>query len=152
MQQKLSPENYVKTKARNLPIGDCYINKDWKESGLASIFVSRKHSNGNVTLGIYLVDTYARGTKDTLFKFNIIHSEFEAIIKREHGAELILIEYVLAHNIIYGANAYAEEHGFKVNKAFNLTQYILEEDTEDIALIEIEFGKDGKPLYIGDMI
>ena len=29
-----------------------------------------------------------------------------------------------------------------------MTQYILEEDTEDIELIDIECGKDGQPFYI----
>lgn len=59
------------------------------------------------------------------------------------------IDYNLAHNIIYGGNEYAEEHGFKIHKDFEkLTQYILEVDDDKIPLIDVEFGKDGKPLVI----
>jgi hypothetical protein len=59
------------------------------------------------------------------------------------------IDYSLAHNIIWSAVDYAEEFGFKPHKDFtNTTQFFLEEDTDDIALIEIECGKDGKPFYI----
>ena len=54
----------------------------------------------------------------------------------------------MAHNIIYGAIAYAEDLGFKPEKDWALSQFILEEDTEDIELIEVEFGKDGKPCFI----
>lgn len=59
--QKLSPENYIRQKARSLPIYECWITSNWKNSGLASICISRIHSNGNLTLGMYLVDLYCLG-------------------------------------------------------------------------------------------
>ena len=43
--QMLSPENYIRTKARTLPLYECWINTDWKEGSQASCIVSRKHSN-----------------------------------------------------------------------------------------------------------
>jgi len=148
MLQKLSPENYIKTRVRKLPIASCYINGDWKECGLANVFVLRKHSNGNVTVGVFLVDLYARGTKDTVYKFNIPMKEFQDLADTSHEGQVIPVTYALAHNIIYGANEFAEENGFKISKTFNLTQNILEEDTEDIEFIDIEFGKDGKVFLI----
>jgi hypothetical protein len=35
--QMLSPENYIKTKARSLPIYECIINADWEESKTAMV-------------------------------------------------------------------------------------------------------------------
>ncbi len=58
------------------------------------------------------------------------------------------ITYDEAHNIIYGAIAYAEELGINPDKSFAITQYLLEEDTEDMPLIEYEFGKDDKPFLV----
>jgi len=147
-QKQPTPENYIRTRARNLPVESCYLNIDWKESGLASIIVARKHTNGNFTIGIYLVDLFALGTKDTYFRFNIPPQDLDELIERMGDGHLIKADYALVHNIIYGANAYAEDNGFTVCKEFSLTRFILEEDTEDIELIEIEFGKHGKPLLI----
>jgi hypothetical protein len=52
--------------------------------------------------------------------------------------------YEEAHNRVWGSIAYAEEAGIRPDKSFNLTQYILEEDTDDVPLIEYEYGKNGK--------
>jgi len=147
-QKQPTPENYIRTRARNLPVESCYLNQKWKESGLASIIVARKHTNGNFTTGIYLVDLFALGTKDTYFRFNIPPHELDELIERMSTEQMIKADYVLVHNIIYGANAYAEDNGFTVCKEFALTRFILEEDTEDIELIEIEFGNQGNPFLI----
>ena len=42
IQLPLSPENYIKTRVRNLPLGKCYINKDWYEMGMATFLL---HAN-----------------------------------------------------------------------------------------------------------
>lgn len=144
--KQLSPENYIKTRARTLPLDQCFVNADWKETGLANVIVTRKHTNGNFTFGVYLVDMYALGTKDTFFNFNQPISVINEILS---GADFVQLDYDLAHNIIYGGNEYAEDHGFKIHKDFaKLTQYILEIDDERVPLIDLEFGKNGKPLVI----
>lgn len=147
-QKQPTPENYIRTRARSLPVESCYLNHNWKESGLASIIVVRKHTNGNFTIGIYLVDLFALGTKDTFFRFNIPAHELDELIEKANTEQMIKADYALVHNIIYGANAYAEDNGFTVCKEFSLTRFVLEEDTEDIELIEIEFGNQGKPFLI----
>ncbi len=151
----LSPEKYILTRARSLPISNCYVNSNWQEIGMANIMVTRKHSNGNFTLGIYLVDTFALGVKVTFYRFNMTPQNFEILLNNfrdiyENGEESLIekTDYVIVHNIIYGAIAFAEEHGYHPSKDFNLTKHILEEDDENTELIEYEFGKDGKPVFI----
>ena len=68
--KQLSPKKYIETKVRNLPIYKCLVNKDWDEARIAEIIVMRKHANGNVTAGVYLVDLLCLGIKDTFFFFN----------------------------------------------------------------------------------
>ena len=150
-QQQMSPKNYILTgRTRKLPIGECWISPDWKEAGMCTIVVTRQHSSGNLTFGVYLVDTFCLGLKNTNAIFNKPDYEYEDYFDKifdAHGGREP-IDYVLAHNIIYGAIAYAEDLGFKPDKDWVLSQMILEDDTDDVALIEVEFGKDGKPFFI----
>jgi len=150
MAKMLSPENYIRQRARNLPIDECWVNKDWKEDGLANLTVARKHTNGNFTIGIYLVDLKCLGIKDAHALFNLYPQEYLEILDQHRMKfEIEKIEYTLAHNIIYAGLEYAQEYGFKPHKDFELAKYIIEEDTEDIELIEIDCGGDeGQPLYI----
>jgi len=144
---QLSAEKYIKTQARLLPIAECVINKDWETAGMCNILVARKHKNGNLTIGMFLVDTYCLGPKDVLYEFNLSPEKYDEW-KGKLADGIVACDYVLAHNIIYGAIAYAEDYGFKPHKDFDIAQYILEEDNEDIELIEIKFGQDGMPCYV----
>ena len=151
--QLLSPENYIRQKSRNLPIYECRINSDWKEGQLASIILSRVHSNGNISFSIYLVDLGCLGVKDSLYYFNMPSDEYQDYIEKfEDKLPSETISYELAHNIVYAGIQFAEEYGFKPCKEFtSVTKYMLEEDTDGIELIEIEVGaEDGNPLYINN--
>jgi hypothetical protein len=61
---------------------------------------------------------------------------------------LISVSYELAHNIVYAGLEFAKELGFNPHKDFSVAKYILEEDTDEVELIQIECGKNGKPLYV----
>ncbi len=150
---KLSPKKYIIRKAKTLPLGKCYINDNWKESGMANIIVTRRHADGFLTYGVYLVDLFALGTKDCFWRIHDSKYDFEELKEKivAEDMELIEIKYVLAHNIIYGANAFAEDHGFQLHPDFKIAEHILLEDTEDIPLIDIEFGKGGEPLLINTL-
>lgn len=146
----LSPENYIRQKARTLPIHECWINSDWDEGRMAYIIIARKHTNGNFTVGTYLVDLNCLGVKDAYHYFNISDVEYNEIISRtKSNQEIKLVSYPLVHNIIYAGIEFAEKYGFKPHKDYtSVTKYILEEDTEEIEFIDIECGENGKPSYI----
>ena len=148
--QMLSPENYIRKKARSLPIHECWITENWEDSGMANIVIARSHTNGNITFCIYLVDLYCLGVKDSIYNFNTPKTEYRSFIEKfSSGMAIELVEYALVHNIIFAAVEFAEDFGFKPCKDFtSLTEFMLEEDNEDIELIEIECGKNGKPLYV----
>ncbi len=146
----LSPENYIRQKARNLPVYECWLNSKWKEEGLAYITISRRHTTGNLTMGIFLVDLRCLGVKDAGYSFNISESEYtEHIAATRERMNIEKTSYTLVHNIVYAGIEYAEEFGFKPHKDYtSVAGYLLEEDTDEIELIEIECGSGGKPLYI----
>lgn len=148
--QKQSPENYIRKNARNLPLHECWINSNWDEGGIANILISRKHKSGNITACYYLVDLYCLGVKDTHYNFNITEELYNSHVEKfQMGVGGIMIEYTLAHNIIFSSLEFADKYGFTpINSFETITEYFLEEDNEDIDLIEIECGKDGKPFYV----
>ena len=143
-QQLLSDEQFIKQKARTLPIETCYISSDMQKYGEGHVAIIRRHPNDKFTIGMFLVDIFCLGVKDSFCRVRMDKFDYEELmehLKNEHPKE---ISYEEAHNWIYGAIAFAEEAGITPDKSFNLSKYILEEDTEDIPLIEYEFGKDGK--------
>ena len=146
---QLSPENYIRQKARNLPVYECLVNGDWEDSKMVNVVVSRLHANGNITAGFFLVDLYCLGVKNTTYFFNYSPVEYKEQIQKMMHLSIKQIPYELAHNIVFAGLAYASELGFNPHKEFtSLTRFILEEDTEDVELIEIECGRNGKPFYM----
>jgi len=138
-------EAQIRTRARSLSIDKCYINNDWEKAQMAAILISRKHSNGNITLGNFLVDLKLRGVKDCFYRFNESPLRMEEIRQR-HPKLLEECDYNLVHNIIYAGLEFAEDYGFEPHKNFKTAQYILEEDSDDIPLIEIPLGDNGIPV------
>lgn len=147
---KLSPKQYIKTKARDLPIHECLINDDWQVSGIANVILARKHKGGNITWASYLVDILCLGVKDTFYAFNELEAEYEQMKRTAQGFALRYVdcEYVLAHNIIHGALEFAGRYGFRPHPEFAVTQYMLEQDQDAIPKMEIEFGEEGKPCLV----
>jgi hypothetical protein len=145
--QTLSPRKYVQTKARTLPVSKCMVNKDWEESQIANVSVMRKHTNGNVTIGLFRVDLLCLGVKDTVFFFNTSEDEFLSSYSREL-ADFKEIDYALAHNIIYAGHDFALEFDIHPHHNFEITRFILEEDDHAVPVIEVPVGTDGLPHLI----
>ena len=149
--QMLSPINYIRTKARTLPLFECWINPDWEEANQATCIVSRKHSNGNITYCFYLVDLLCLGVILTYYKFNEPYFQYKEFLDQiEEDISIELVDYAVVHNVIHAGIEYAEEFEFKPHKDFtSITQYFLEEENDDIEIMEIECGDDdGQPVYM----
>lgn len=146
----MSPENYIRHRSRSLPFLECLINPEWQEMKIANIIMSRRHSNGNVTLCLYLADLFCQGVKDTHWYFNITSADYDEFKKNiADKQDMVNISYILGHNIIYASLEFGEEWGFDSHKDFNnITKYFLEEDSEETELIDIECGVDGKPAFM----
>lgn len=66
----------------------------------------------------------------------------------EHVGPLVEVSPALAHEIIYGAIAYADRYGFKPQRDYRDSQHILDLPGEHPRSGRVEFGKDGKPFYV----
>lgn len=148
--QMLNPENYIRKKVRTLVIHECWINTDWEEAQKANILIARKHTNGNFTIGFFLVDLLCLGIKDAHFQFNIFDFHYKEVLEMAgDGIDIKKIDYTLAHNIIFAGLEFADDFGFKPHKNYTSTmQYFLEDDTDDIELMEIVCGHNDQPMYV----
>lgn len=147
-----STETMIRTRARGLEIGTCWINSNWKEIAEATILVSRKHKQGSTTFGIFLVDLALKGIKDTFYDFNMPAAKYSDFLQDYLSkAEHYEADYNLAHNIIYEAIEFGKKNGYQAHKDFSVSQFILKEDTDDVPFMQIEFGIDGSPTLFDEI-
>ena len=146
-QQFLSPDEYLRQRARTLAIGKCYVSEDIERAGEGHVIVSRRHTGGRVSVAFYLVDIWCVGVKDSYYRLRMEDYEFEEMME-DYKLGIRECSYDEAHNRIYGAIAFAEDAGIAPDKSFSVTRYMLEEDTDDIPLIEYEYGCKGKHTLI----
>lgn len=150
-QQNMSPERFVKERARSLEIGPCYMSQNIKDWGEGGIIVTRLHKGGKYTFAFFHVDMNCLGVRDAECYVRKSEDEYEAFVANfKHNWNAEKITYEEAHNRIYGAIAFAEEAGIEPCEEFGLAQYVLEEDTDDIPLIEYDYGRDGKHFLVAD--
>lgn len=79
-QKQCSPQEYIRSRARTLPLGDCYVTSDWQECGEAVACVVRLHPQHTYTVGVYLIDTFCLGVKDSYWYFSIGEQNFEELM------------------------------------------------------------------------
>ena len=136
--------------ARGYPIHECLIAPDWREEGLAQILLSRIQPDGNLAAGVYLVDILCLGLKNTFANANLSTSSYRARlrdpIRDRQGLETCPID--LAHTIVYGGIDFAGQFGFQPHRDFKLSRHILEDRDGLVLRGDVEFGRDGKPLYV----
>lgn len=121
------------------------------EQGLGYVVVTREHTGGSFSFAAYLIDKWCIGVKKTFFNIRLAKELVDILIERlGMTTDLIEVNYNEAHNMVWGAVAFAEEAGIKPHKDFALTQYFLEDDTDDIPLIEYDYGHNGKHFLVAN--
>ena len=64
---------------KNNPLHEYLIDKEWQDRGLAQILLSRRQPNKKVIIGMYLVDIYCLGLKETFCNANISMEEYQRL-------------------------------------------------------------------------
>ncbi|SDL76755.1 Tetratricopeptide repeat-containing protein [Catalinimonas alkaloidigena] len=147
--QSLSPEKYLKTRAREFPIKECLVSDEWAKNGIAAVIIARKQPSGYITFGTYLVDTFCLGLKQTIWGVNTPEAEYQMIVQQLRLVhDLRPCPYPLAHTLIWKGIDYADSLGFKPEKAFNVSQYVLEAREQVPFEPRVTFGHQGQPCYV----
>jgi len=146
----MSVIEYLKTNGRKLPFGDCYMNKSAIHTGMATVIITKQMSSGKFILAAYLLDIYCLGLKSSLLSFDIDAMKKNFIIESfsSNSGKMDKTDVVYLHNFIYGAINYARKLGLNPDKSFENSEMILHPDLVDDGINKIEFGYNGKPMYV----
>ncbi len=138
-------------RARTFPVVECLISADWEQgSGLVQIILARQQPDGDICFGVYLVDKYCLGLKNTFartgFSRTRYENEFSGSIFHEEGSVECPLE--LAHQMIYESIDYAAQFGFEPEKDFASSQFLLAPRGELKEPYKLTFGQNGKPFFV----
>lgn len=111
-QQFLSPEKYLRERARTLEIGTCYVTKNIDEAKMGHVIVTRRHTGGRISMAAYLVDMACLGVKDTFYRLRMEDWELDEFLD-DRRSTFRECSYEEAHNRVWGSVAWAEEAGIK---------------------------------------
>jgi hypothetical protein len=143
-----SPRRVLR-EARSYPLEGCWTLPDWQQLGLAPVVVARRQPNGNIAFGVFLVDFYLLGVKDTWFNINVPpHQFYREILPDILNDEPFEISAALAHEMIYGSIDYASQFGFPAHSDFRQTRYLLDLAETHPRSGKVVFGYEGKPFYV----
>ena len=146
-----SPQSILR-RARDFPFFECRISANWQKDdlGLVQILVARQQPDGNICFGVYLVDKFCLGLKNTFAKTGFSRTRYENEIHNKlfTEAETEACPVELAHQMIYASIEYAAQFGFTPEKDFALSQYLLAPRGELEEPYQLTFGRDGKPFFV----
>ena len=119
----------------------------WIE-GIGQLVIAREQSDGNVVIGVYLVDVYCLGVKNAFWTAGT-PGDFRRLIERiEERETLRPVTPECLAKIVRGAVDYAQSYGFAPHRDFRHAALLLEGIDPDACPQEFTYGRDGKPFYI----
>lgn len=146
-----SPSAIIR-RARAFPILECWISAEWQKDspGLVEILLARQQPDGDICYGMFLIDKFCLGLKNTFARANCSRTRYEDEFHTH------LFQHVtptpcppeLAHQMIYASIEYATQFGFTPEKDFTLTQCLLAPRGELEEPYHLTFGKDAKPFFV----
>lgn len=134
-------------------VSACYINRAWRESGLASIQLLRRVPGGGHALAAFLVDLTCIGLKDAFGRLDYTAGEFDAYLQRsaDQGAGLVPVDLATARRLVAGAIRWSHEHNFRLPPRYERWVALLG-DIGDWHTADLTgFGVNGKLRYIGQL-
>jgi hypothetical protein len=128
---------------------EAFIEKNWREMGLAHVVLWRTRGDGFADFAIFLVDCWCLGVKDVIWEErvplavceNLIHSQLPEDF-REH------IHPACAKKLVEGAIAYAERLGFSPHRDYRKARRLLSGLDVSLCPAEYEFGRSGRPCFV----
>lgn len=134
--------------ASRFPVHSCHVGQTiFDPSGIGSIFLTRKLSDGRLAFMFLLIDAHCLGVKDAGARF-CSESEFEEFFSRSvENNELVPAEPSYARKLTEQAIAYAESIGFSPHPDYRRVSPLWGEIDAAACHDDFTFGLDGKPSY-----
>jgi hypothetical protein len=134
------------------PIHECYANENLMtpgyKQGMGTVIVSRLASSGMVAAGVYLLDVFCLGVKNS-FASLLMGEEFRQLLAQTRLQEpMKKVEPAVAKKLIEDTVAYAHSIGFEPHPDFRPARKLLEDIDPSACMMEFTFGDRGKPHFI----
>jgi len=130
----------------------CYINGDWRDKGMASLMVLRRHPHGGYALAGFLIDTWCMGLKDAWGRLDLGIDQWEDYLQRRgREVDLVRIPSAEALRLLRGGIRFAQQNGFRLPHKYQRWTSVVG-DLGPVSETDLsDFGKDGRLVYTGDL-
>ena len=136
--------------ASKFPIYQCWEAEEIfkKHNGMGSVIITRKGSQDNIIMSVFLLDACCLGVKNT-FIVGLNEKDYQYRLETIRANETLReITPSRARKLVEGAEEYAEGLGFSPHRDYFTAKRIFGDiDTETCSDV-FEYGRDGKPMYI----
>lgn len=152
IQQLLRPgTRALLRQAPTWPLHEVLLTEDWdKEGEIVQIMVARQSPQGQVAVGMFLVDLGCLGVKNAFAR--LFESEYDYQELRSGTMShqpMIPADLNLVAKILEEAVAYARNLGFEPNPDYAQARRLLAEADPDASSVRIPLGgKEGKPFFV----
>ncbi len=134
--------------AAKYPLKECLSNLSIFAGGMGSVVVSRTAPNGDIVLGMFLLDTFCLGVKSVVTKL-LSPYEYDDLLSKVRNNEMMqAVEPSYARKLVESAAEYAATLGFKPDPDYHKVKEIFGDIDASECTDEFAFGKLGKPFYM----
>ena len=133
------------------PLHECLLTKEWQKEGvMTQILVARRSPQGQIAVGLFLVDLGCLGVKSGFGRILDARREYRELRGGVKANQVMIKADVnLVAKIIREAIAYAGELGFHPDPDYRDGMLVLGDADPDACDVPIPLGgKDGKPFFI----
>jgi hypothetical protein len=135
-------------RAAQAPIQHCLLSADLFELGIGTMILARGVTRHHLAVGIFLLDVFCLGIKDTMFK-SLESDELELYLEATNlGSPPVSLQPSDAHKLLRDLAAWSQSIGFAPHRDFNTIERIFGDVSADASEADFPFGRDGKPVYI----
>ena len=147
-QQQLAYQTNRFAIAARYPLHQCLSNIAVFAGGMGTVVISRTAPNGDIVMGVFLLDTFCLGVKSAFARVLLPHEYDEMIAQMRQGEMLQVVEPSYARKLVEESIVYAATLGFKPDPDYYTAKEIFGDIDASECTDQFTFGKDGKPFYM----
>ena len=144
-----SPRRLLR-RARRMPFEGAWVQRGWQEDGEARVLIARTQPSDDLLFAGFVVDYLCTGIRESSYFANVNRETFrnENLPRLYDGEPPLTISEAIANEIVWGSVEYANSLGFRPDSNFREAQYILQPEGEVPISGTVEFGHNGRPVYV----
>lgn len=138
------------TAATRYPILHSWATTDIWTEGIGWVCLSRQLPNGAIAFAVFLVDRYCLGVKNALADVTSRYEYENRIVQKMHAQSTSKeLTPAATRKFVESAVDYAASLGFSPHPDYHMAKAIFGSIDPSECTETFEFGKDGKPYFIG---